>query len=137
VTAPDRTRELTDALHLLWGYIHGYSQHEGESRTCLRDICADARKALHPDDAQPEPWPLSVACPKCAAPERVWCETEWNAREGSGSRVGHVHDERRAATRAGVQPGTDQPGSAVADQPQQAGQAIPSRSDPADREVPR
>lgn len=41
---------------------------------------------------QPESWPLSVSCPACGAPERVWC---FEAEKG-GHNIGQVHPERRA-----------------------------------------
>lgn len=38
--------QLTNAIHFLWGFIHGSSSHTGEHTTCTEAGCAQAREAL-------------------------------------------------------------------------------------------
>lgn len=46
-----------------------------------------------------EAWPLSVSCPACGAPERVWC-----FKEGAGHSIGHIHYERGQAAVPALRP---------------------------------
>lgn len=64
--------------------LHGYTVTAMEPVTPLD-------KLLPPATDGPALWALNVACPRCAAPERVWCfdpTLTWPA-------FIHVHEERR------------------------------------------
>jgi hypothetical protein len=87
IAAAPTTAEMSGVTFLRSVHLDGYAYQ------LVPKILDSLRQAglLVNAPGEVEPWALSVICPGCEAPERVWC---FDAMRGKYT-IGHVHDERR------------------------------------------